>query len=263
MFAVLGVFTKHLSIWHPDDINATLGYSRATGYRYVKALVDAGFLQKVGAGRYALGARIIELDYQLRQSDPVLLAAAPVMDALANRSRLNVVLSAMYGSAQVIDTHRVGPGSSLRLEYGRGRPRPLFHGAAPKVMLASLARAPLQRIYQAHGPDIAAACLGSSWAEFRTRMAAIRAEGYYLSLGEVERRIGAAAVPLLNTEGDLLGALALVGTLKELQAAGPERLLSWLRHAAARVQAALQQRAAAQPNALNAPDMPANSVTRR
>lgn len=239
VFAVLGLFSKQRSVWHTDDINAALGYSRASGYRYVKELVEAGLLQKVAAGYYALGARIIELDYQLRQSDPVLLAAAPVMDALADRSKFDVVLSTLFGGAQVIDTHRAGPGSSLRLAYGRGRPRPLFRGAAPKVMLAALPRAALKCIYDRHAEEIAAAGLALSWGEFRRRMGHIQEARFYLSLDEVEEGLGAAAVPILNAEGESLAALALVGTSNALRAAGESRLAGWLHHAASAVRSTL------------------------
>jgi len=237
--AVLGLFSKDRAVWHADKINAALGYARATGYRYVKDLVAAGLLQKVAAGRYALGARIIELDFQLRQSDPVLLAAAPEMDALARRSGFDVVLSSLFGRALVVDTHRVGSNSSLRLEYGRGRPRPLFRGAAPKVMLASLPTAQLKGIYHAHAADVAAANLGASWTEFRERLAAIRRAGFYFSLGELEPGIGGAAIAILNHDRELLGAVTLVGSNAALEAAGAERLAAWLRVTADRIEAAL------------------------
>lgn len=235
VLAILGLFTKECPIWHTDEINERMGYSRATGYRYVKDLVDAGFLQKVSAGHYALGARIIELDYQLRQSDPVLLAAAPIMDALAARVRLDAVLSAMLG-AQVVDVHRASRDSSLHLAYGRGRPRPLFQGAAPNILMACLPRAGLLRLYRNHAREIDAAGLGSSWDSFRKRMAEFRAKGMYLSLGEVEPGVGAAAVGLLNAEGEVAAALSLVGTVGALTRVGEKRLHNWLRDAADKIQ---------------------------
>jgi DNA-binding IclR family transcriptional regulator len=204
----------------------------------VKDLVEAGFLQKVAAGRYALGARIIELDYRLRRSDPVLLAAAPVMEELVRRTRLDAVLTAMFG-AKVVDKHRVSGDAALELQYGRGRPRPLFQGSAPKVILACLPRAQLVRLHAQHADEIAAHGLGASWAEFRDRMAAIRREGFYLSLGELEPGVGAAAVPLLGEDGAVLAALALVGTVERLQAMGAPRLQAVLGRAAVQVREAM------------------------
>jgi len=238
-FAILSLFSRTRSIWHTDEIIASLEFSRASGYRYVKELVDAGFLQKVSAGRYALGPRIIELDYQLRQSDPVLLAAVPVMDALAQKSRLNVILSALYGRDRVIDSHHARADNGLDLAYGRGRLRPLFHGAAPKVLLASLPRASLKRLYDSRAADISAAKLGASWQEFRRGMSLIREARFYLSLGEVEPHVAAAAVPVCNSDGEVLAAIALVGTMAALGAAGEAKLRRWLDIAAEDVRATL------------------------
>ena len=86
--AILSLFDEQHPVWHTDEINEAAGYTRATGYRYVKDLVEFGFLRKVSAGRYALGPRIIELDFQLRRSDPLLLTAVPVMEELVRFTAL-------------------------------------------------------------------------------------------------------------------------------------------------------------------------------
>lgn len=236
VFAVLSLFTREHPVWHTDDINTTLGYTRATGYRYVKDLVQAGFLQKVSAGRYALGARIIELDHHLRRSDPVLLAAAPVMNTLATRSGHDVVLSTMFSGMKLIDTYRVGPQHTVQLRFGRGRPRPLSRGAAPRIIMAFTPRSQLKRIYAAHATEFGAAGMGQDWEEFRQRMNALRRKGMYVSLGEVEKDVAAAAVPLLNADGEVMAALSLVGTKSALEKESEQRLYEWLNQAAREIQ---------------------------
>lgn len=233
--AVLNLFSRERPVWQPDEINEALGYTRATGYRYVKDLVEAGFLQKVSAGRYALGGRIIALDYQLRQSDPVLLAAMPVMTALATTTGFDAVLSVLFGGPQVIDIHRASVQQSLKLTYGRGRPRPLFQSGAPKVLLSGLARAPLVRLYEAQVAEIAARGMGSNWAEFRAYLSAVRKHAFYRSVGELEPGIGAAVVPVFNADGDMVAALALVGTAEQLQPYEDDRLRQWLEQAASQI----------------------------
>lgn len=234
-FAILGLFSEEAPVWHADEINEALTYSRATGYRYVKDLVEAGFLQKISAGRYALGARIIELDYQLRRSDPVLLAAVPVMEALVKKTRLDAVLTTMLGQ-KVIDTFRASGDSLLQPGYGRGRPRPLLLGAAPKVIVAHLPRAQQVKIYETHAALVAKLKLASDWAGFRNFLADIRREGFYLSRGELEKGVGAAAVPLLNGDGDVVAALALVGTTLAIDAVGEARLKARLERAKAEIE---------------------------
>lgn len=238
VFAILNLFSEERPVWHTDEINEALGYTRATGYRYVKDLVEAGFLQKVAGGRYSLGARIIELDYQLRRSDPVLLAAVPAMEALSKKARLDTVLTTLFGM-KVVDTHRAGMDPTLRLGYGRGRPRPLFKGAAPKVILSRTPRPRLVKIYEAHAADAAKAGLGKSWSEFREALAEVRREDFYWSHGELERGIGAAAVAVRDADGEAVSALALVGTNAALDAVGEDRLRAWLAQAREEIEARL------------------------
>ena len=236
VFAVLDLFTPERPVWTTEDINQELGYTRPTGYRYVKELVDAGFLQKVGAGRYALGGRIVVLDYIQRQTDPVFLAAAPVMHQLNDETGLDVVLSMMF-NGQVVDTHRVAATTNLRLAYSRGRVRPLFQGAAAKVLVAQLPRAQLAKLYEAHAAEAAAQGVGTSWTAFRDNFARIRRRGFHFSLGELESDVGGAAVPVASPEGDLTAALALVATIPTLEALGEQRLRRWLDAAAKTVHA--------------------------
>ena len=238
VLAILGLFDETRPVWHTDEINDALDYTRATGYRYVKDLVEAGLLQKVSAGRYALGARIIELDYQLRRSDPVLLAAIPVMERLVRKARLDSVLTAMFG-LQVVDTYRASGDTGLELGYGRGRPRPLFLGAAPKVLLSWRPRAQLVRAYDTHAKEIAKAGMGKTWDAFRTYLSNVRKDGFYWSSGELERAVGAAAVPLLNGDGDAVAALTLVGTTADLVTIGETKLRNLLGAAATEIAEAL------------------------
>jgi len=238
--AILDLFSEEHPVWHTDDINESLGYTRATGYRYVKDLVEAGFLQKVGAGRYSLGARIIELDYQLRRSDPVLLAAVPVLDALARKARVDAVLSTIFGS-RLVDTYRASADPTLELGYGRGRPRPLFLGAAPKVILACMPRARLLKIYESFEHEVAGSGLGKSWPEFRERLTEIRNQGFYWSRGELERGVSGLAVPLFNADGDVAAAMALVGLSEPLEILGERRMRSLLQSARDDIQARIAQ----------------------
>jgi DNA-binding IclR family transcriptional regulator len=239
VFAILDLFTSEHPVWQTDDINEVLGYSRATGYRYVKDLVDAGFLQKVTAGSYALGGRIIELDYQLRQTDPILLAAIPFMESLASRSKLDTVLSVLYAGPKVIDIYRVIGDGQLSLKFGRGRPRPVFKSGAPKVLWAGQPRTHLLKVYASHAKEIEESGLGSTWEEFRSALTAIRKRDIYFSIGELEPGIGSASVPVHNSENETVAALALVGTKKSLSKLSLEQLSDWLTDARKGIEAAL------------------------
>lgn len=240
VLAILDLFTVERPVWPIDEINAAQGHTRATGYRYVKELVEAGLLQKVSAGRYALGARIIELDYQIRRTDPVLHAASAPMAALSAESGFDTVLSVLFEGPKVVDVHRVSGSRKLQLAFGRGHPRPLFKAAAPKVLLAGLPRPRLLELHRQHAAQIAAHGLGDDWNAFRQYLADIRREGFYLSLGESEPGIAGAAMPVHNADGEVVAALALVGTEAAIRRAGRRRLVQWLGDGTARIETALR-----------------------
>jgi DNA-binding IclR family transcriptional regulator len=238
--SILNLFGEAHPVWHADEINEALGYARATGYRYVKDLVAFGFLRKVAAGRYALGPRIIELDYQLRRSYPLLLAAVPVMDELVRKAKLDAVLTTLFGG-HLVDIHRTSIDPTLELSYGRGRPRPLFQGAAPKVILAHLSRPQLVRLYSESAQEVASCGLGRDWTEFRARLTEIRREDFYWSRGELEPNVSGAAVALFDADGEVAAGLALVGRTAALDSLSEPRLRTLLVKARSDIQARLAE----------------------
>jgi len=169
-----------------------------------------------------------------------LLAAVPVMDALVLKARLDAVLTTMFGT-KVVDIHRASVDPTLRLSYGRGRPRPLFRGAAPKVILANMARPQLVRTYAAAPAEAAASGLGGSWAEFRACLSEIRRRDFYWSRGELESSVAGAAVPIFDTEGEVAAALALVGLSATLEEVGEAPLRALLLQARAEIHARIAQ----------------------
>ena len=156
MLSVLDLFTDTHPIWSAEAIAQALDVSVPTSYRYVKLLADAGLLQRSAESQFRLGPRIITLDHFMRVSDPVLQHAITFMQELVEKTGFDCVLTGLYGN-QVIDTHREYSSNPAELHYGRGRPRPLFLGGAPKVMLAHLAPHALHKLFDQHTADIAQA----------------------------------------------------------------------------------------------------------
>lgn len=239
VFAILDLFTEENPVWQPDNINTALGYSRPTGYRYVKELVEAGLLQKISAGNYALGGRIIALDYLLRKTDPILSAADPIMRELAANTKFDAALSVMFAGPQVIDVHRVNAEKNLHLSYGRGRPRPLFLAASPKVLLANLPRSSLKKLYETHSKEININGMGNNFQDFLSILTKVRKDGFYYSQGELEAGLGAIAVPIFNTESDCVASLALVGSIQRFKTGLDASILEKLQDASAAIRISL------------------------
>src|SRR5438552_13370959 len=88
MLSVLDMFTPAAPAWPSEALIRTLGTSRSTGYRYIKALADIGLIAPVANGHYILGPRIIELDLQIRYCDPLYNAAGPLLKKLVQETQL-------------------------------------------------------------------------------------------------------------------------------------------------------------------------------
>src|SRR4051794_25943336 len=148
MLAVLDLFQEHSPILSAEEMSARLKYTRPTGYRYVRELVNAGLLVRAPNG-YALGPRIIELDWLIRTQDPVLTASREAVQELARKLGCDVTQMGLYGERIVTIHHEHGP-QPLEIGFDRGRPMPLLRGAPSKAILAFLPRGRLERMYARH-----------------------------------------------------------------------------------------------------------------
>jgi DNA-binding IclR family transcriptional regulator len=232
---VLDLFDADRPVWPAEDIAAALHCPLPTAYRYIRDLVAAGLLRRVTGG-FALGARIILLDYVMRQADQLLAIAAPLMRILAARTGCDCVLTAVYGN-QILDVHREPGSVPLTLAYGRGRPRPPFQGAAPKVIMAAQPTAWVRALYEANAEAAAVAGMGRDWKEFRAGLANIKRRGFHISHGELEPHIYAIGAPIAPSSTEPAAAVALVFTRERFALFNETTVVSLVRQAADEISA--------------------------
>lgn len=237
--SVLDLFEGEHAIWSAEDICAALHCPLPTGYRYLRELVAAGLVRRVSGG-FALGARIILLDYVMRQADPLLNAAIPTMRALTQQTGCDSVLSAVYGD-QIIDVHRETSSAPLTLAYGRGRPRPLFVGAAAKVILAAQPSAWVHKLYDIHAAKASTANMGDDWKTFRSNLLAIRKRGYHISRGELEPAIHAVAAPIEPTGHSPAAAIAIVAAAARFEMLNETLVITMVQQAAKQIGLQMQR----------------------
>ncbi len=238
MLSVLDLFSDQRLHWSAEDISETLGVSLPTGYRYLKTLSDAGLLRRGPDAQFTLGPRIVVLDHFIRQADPVLQCGIPFMKELVAQTGFDCVVSSLHGD-QLLDTHREYGAMPADLNYGRGRPRPLFQGAAPKVILAGMPTPQLHKIFDAHLNEITAAGLPTEWVGFRRYFSQVRKNGFYFSNGELEANLAAIAAPLQQADGAVIGALSLVTTVQRMAMIDRSKLTPLIQRAAREISARL------------------------
>ncbi len=239
MLGVLDLFTEQRLFWSAEEISEALEVSVPTAYRYLKTLGDAGLLRRGTDARYTLGPRVVVLDHLIRQADPVLQCGLGILKELVLQTGFDGVVSSLHGD-RLLDTHREYAALPAVLSYGRGRPRPLFRGAAPKVILAGLPTAQLHKIFDAHPVEIAESGLPTDWAAFRRHFSQIRRQGVYVSQGELEPNLAAMAVPLHHPDGSVAAALSLVTTVQRMAMIDLTKLIPLMQRAGQEISARLQ-----------------------
>jgi DNA-binding IclR family transcriptional regulator len=208
MLHVLQLFSEKEPVWSTAAIIEALDTSRSTGYRYIKTLHEAGLLNAVRNGYYSLGPRIIEMDLQMRLTDPLLLAGEGVLEELVDKIGHSALLCTAFRDSVLCVAECRAPDSPAN-RFRRGQRRPLFQGAISKVILAYLPHHRLKAIYPRQHKEIESAGLGGTWGEFRATLGKIKKDGYVLTVGEFNPGVLGVAAPILTDQKTSLGSVGV------------------------------------------------------
>ncbi|MCD4853698.1 IclR family transcriptional regulator [Arthrobacter sp. AK01] len=232
MLHVLQLFSESAPVWSTADIIETLETSRSTGYRYIKTLHDAGLLNSVRNGYYSLGPGIIEMDLQIRLTDPLLLASHGVLEDLVGKIGHSALLCTAYHDSVLCVGEARAP-LSPENRFSRGQRRPLFQGAVSKVILAYLPHHRLKAVYPRQRKEIEAAGLGGTWSEFRASLGEIKKDGFSLTKGEFNPGVFSVAAPVLTDQKTALGSVGVAWHEKERRDVDVEHAVLAVKQAAA------------------------------
>lgn len=235
MLNILTLFSIEQPVLDADEICEKLEFSIPTGYRYIKNLVNHGLLERQQGGKYILGPQISTLDYISQQSNPVIRFSVPLMREISEQTELDCCLTQLHED-HCLDIHHESFKSSNLLAYGRGRPRPPYAGAAPKIMLA-YSQPKLQKLFfKKYSAQFIATAFSGTEAAFLTKLSLIKKQGYYFSMGELESHLGAISVPIIYSLKSNPIALSVVGSAKRLALTNTDIIVKILQNAAQEIE---------------------------
>jgi len=221
----------------PEELLARSGFARSTLYRYLKALQEAGLVTAFHDRGFTLGPRVVELDFRMRRTDPLIAAARPVMAVLAREVPGVALLCRRYRD-RVLCVHQDGSlGAGRRSTYERGLAMPLFRGAASRVILAHLPPGAVTRLLVQEAAAFAEAGLGATPAEVRAALAAIRRRGFDVTAGQVTPGVTGIGAPILDLRGAVVGSLSVTLGRARLGAERAEAIGARIAQAAQRLSA--------------------------
>ncbi len=227
MFQVLDLIEQSAGPVAADEIQLRLGFTRSTLYRHLKILLESGLVTSMPNYGFSLGPRVTELDYRLRLRDPLVRIAKPMMVELAGSERGVALLCRRY-QEKILCIHQERGAAEFQSNYERGLARPLFRGAASRIILAHLRGPQISRLHERFAGAFAEAGLGKTAAEARTALRQIRQRGWDITQGQVTAGVTGIAVPLLDVNQEVLASLSLTLGTPDVPAAARERLVARL-----------------------------------
>jgi DNA-binding IclR family transcriptional regulator len=233
---VLNAFTPERSEISPEWLMAELGASRASIYRDLQQLSRVGLIERVSDRGYSLGPKIVELDRQIRQSDPLLRSAAEIPEQLARATGGTVLICRLHDDKVLCIQDTPGPHAPSTVSYERGRAMPLYRGATSKIILAHLSAKKVTDLFVKEQAAMRAAGLANSLDELHALLKQWRSEGSVTTEADIDPHTVGSAVALLHGK-QVLGSLSVVLPNTAITPEKHIRNLRELRSAARRIEA--------------------------
>lgn len=210
------------------DLVRETGMPRATARRLVLELSEAGALDKLDDGRFAIGMRLWQLATLTPRTESLRVVARPFMDDLHGALKQHVQLAVLSEDHAVI-IERMSAPDAIGLASKVGGRLPLHCSGVGKVLLAHADRELTERILNGrlttYTPDTVV-----DPALLRRQIAMCRKTGAATVRAELTREADSVATRIIDADGTVVGAVSVVvraGSVK-LQAALPSVITSGL-----------------------------------
>ena len=131
--------------------------------------------------------------------------------------------------------------------FGRGRRMPTFRGTMSKTLLAWLPRPALRRLYAARVDEAAGEPFAASLEVLLANLKTIRAQGYAVSVGELDPELAGVSVPLHRPGDGGVAALGVILSQRRFATTDLEAIVRRLRRAADDIARAMADRDGASP----------------
>ena len=197
---LLDAFADSSSPLGVSECARRVGSSRGTVHQRLRTLIAAGWLERLAGGRYRLTLHASRVAQAALEQAGLGERVLPALKELAERTGAAASLAVLEGNSGMI-SQRVESASMLRANVQVGMRMPLASSASGRVLVAFSNESTLRRLRSQPGLRL------PSMAD----IADTRQQGCAVSVGEYIEGISAIAVPIFNSQNELLAALSLAG----------------------------------------------------
>lgn len=197
-----------------SDLARSLGMTTTRTHRLLVTLEASGYLARGRNKTYRLGPKLLYLGHRAARGNPLLRAAAPVLERLSALSGETALLALRVGLERlIVDSRdsRFGP----QIAWPRDARLPLYSGALG-ICLLSYAPDDIQEAVLAQPLKAFTPSTLTDRDALQEAMTSVRKHGTYTSRHTYVQGVYSIAAPILGSNRVAHAALSIVGDLERL-----------------------------------------------
>lgn len=194
LLRILGVLAERSRPLTLTELSGLVELPKSTALRFLRWLEPDGWVVRDTDDRYTLGPAVLALAGRYVSTDPILLAAAPLMAKLRDELGETISLSRVMGNARTC-VQEFPSLESLRLVIGVGSIGPLHAGASGLLLLSHLDPRQRESVY-AQGLPAFTKNTTTDPEELEAQCATIRKQRWAMTRGQKTLGGVAIAVPV-------------------------------------------------------------------
>lgn len=190
----------------PQDVCDRTDLDRSTVQRLLRTLAGAGYVDRIGHGKYTIGARSVTLGMNLMRSERLATVATPVLQKLQRDVGETVNLAVLDGS-DVVYIARIATNQILAVNLAIGSRLPVSCTSLGRAMLAFLPPAEArQRLEHSDRTKRTAKTL-TAIDEIERELAKVAEDGFAVTDEELEWGLRSTAAPVFDALGEVVAAI--------------------------------------------------------
>jgi DNA-binding IclR family transcriptional regulator len=218
-----------------SEVAAEIGVHKSTAFRLLAALEERDLVeQNTERGKYQLGFGVLRLASAIPARLDIVRQAQPVLDDLARRLDETVNLAVVREHYSVHVQQALGS-AAVASQNWVGQLTPLHATSSGKILLAYMSEERLNETLAASSLKAYTEHTLTSREALVEQLAQARAEGFATAYEEIETGLNAAAVPVRDHTGSVVGAVSASGPAYRFDKARIESVATDLKAAGDRI----------------------------
>jgi DNA-binding IclR family transcriptional regulator len=209
---ILGYFTHDKRILSGAQLAKMTGLPRASVFRMLQTLEQAGYVERVGEPgthpSYRLGVAVLRLGFEFLSSMELTEQGRPVLESLSDACGYSSHIVVRDGSDVVVVAKALGRLATFHA-IAVGARLPAHATVLGRVLLGDMSLEQIAQLYAGQDMQLFTKKTPRSPQELKTLVDEAAATGYAVSQGGFESGISTVAAPVFNAKKQIIAAVSI------------------------------------------------------